>query len=491
MTLYTGILLCLVFRVHAQNTKEFLRSLEEAVRNKSVEQARPLLSPAFHVGFYPAPYAYGMLDRAIRKDSLQKLVLKKEETLPSGKRLLVKYYNEGQKPFETWMYLDSTNKLTKVQYFDLLAGVDLDKPSVLAAVVPFAFRRGQIIITLTLNDNPKPLKLLFDTGADGMGLKKSVADELGISASRQQKASVVGASAQIGIASGITMHLDTLSIPNNNSAIFPQFDGELDGLFGANFLRNYITEIDFDKQVIRLYTIGKFNYPAEAALIPLDYSRGVPGIHSKVTLNNGKVLDGEFHFDTGAGYPMIIFGPSVHRNQLEEQFEISSRSTTTSMGHSSPVVNGVFSGVEVGKWQLGSFTGTMQQYRDGDEKWSPSGDGSFGIELINRFNWVINLADHQFAAIPNNNFSMPANFWMKEVEWGFVNGKMVVKRFMPGTSAADSGIAENDEVMTINGVKTDIFKDISNIKKYQELWKNQELKVEVNKFGKPWKIDIP
>ncbi|SHL87526.1 PDZ domain (Also known as DHR or GLGF) [Chitinophaga jiangningensis] len=489
--LYAGMFLCLGHRVHAQDAATVVKSLEAAIRQKSVEQVKPLLSPSFHIGFYPAPYAYGMLDRAFRKDSLDKLVLKKEEKTTAGKRLLVKYYNVGQKPFETYVYLNGGNQLEKVQYYDLLAGINLDKPSRLAAVIPFTYQRNRIVISLTLNDSKKPLRLLFDTGADGMGLKKSVADEIGITANRQQKASVVGASTQIGIASGIVMHLDTLVIPNNNSAIFPQFDADLDGLFGANFLRNYITEIDFDSSVIRLYTFGKFDYNEKASLIPLDYSLGVPGIKGKATLNNGKVLDGDFHFDTGAGYPLILFGPSVHRNQLDENFQVTSHSTTTSMGHSSPVVNGVFNGVDIGQWHLNSFTGTLQTYREGDEKWSPKGDGSFGIELINRFNWVINLADHQFSAIPNKNFAMPSNFWMKDIEWGFAGGKMIVKRVAPGTGAADSGIMENDEVMAINGVKVADLTTEANIKKYSEEWNVREMKVEVNKFGKPWKIDIP
>ncbi|NIG52583.1 retropepsin-like aspartic protease [Chitinophaga sp. Cy-1792] len=489
--LYAGMFLCTASSLYAQRPADVISSLENAIRNKSVELAKPLLSPDFHLGFYPAPYAYGMLDRAFRKDSLDKLSIKKEETIPGGKRVLVKYANVKQKAFETWIYLDTANKVEKIQYYDLLAGIDLDKPAALAAVIPFQYSRNRIVLTLTLNDSKKPLRFLFDTGADGMGIKKSVADEIGIFASRQQQASVVGASQQIGIASGITMHFDTLSIPNNNSAIFPQFGDDLDGLFGANFLRNYITEIDFDKSEIRLYTIGKFDYNTNAAIIPLDYSLGVPGIKSSVTLNSGRVLDGDFHFDTGAGYPLIIFGPSVNRNHLMEGFKVESNSTTTSMGHSSPVVNGVFNGVDLNKWHIGNFTGTMQAYREGDEKWSPKGDGSFGIELISRFNWVINLADHKFSAVPNNNYNLPFSFWMKNVEWAFANGKMLVRRFMPQTSAADSGISEDDEVMTINGVKAAELMNPENIKKYAAQWKDQPMKVEVNKYGKPWKIDIP
>ena len=474
-----------------QDAARITQTLETSLRERNPDLIKPYLSPGFSVGVYGAPYAYGMASKLITSyDTLERLQFKKETTTPQGKSVSLKCYYKKQSPFDATLSLDSAGKIVRISFFDQLYGVDLSRNSRLAAVIPFELVNNKIVLKLTLNNSKRVLRFLFDTGADGMGIKKEVADELGIVAKRQQQTSVVGASTEIGIAGGIDMHFDTLTIAHQNSAIFPQFDADLDGLFGANFLRKYITEIDFDQSQIRLYTFGKFNYPATGTLVPLDYSRGVPGIKGVVKLNNEKVLDGDFHFDTGAGYPLILFGPSVNKHQLTEKFAVQFYSTNYSMGHASEVCSGIFDYLKIGNLQLNYFTGTLQSYRAGDEKWSPEGDGSFGIELIKNFNCIINVADKQFSLTPNKRYTLPADFWLRDVLWGFDNGEMVIKQITPDSKAANSGASVKDVIMSINGVKAADFKSIDNIKKYVADWKSSPLQLEINKFGKPWKVDI-
>ncbi|RBL93298.1 hypothetical protein DF182_12245 [Chitinophaga flava] len=484
----TGLLACFTVFAFAQKSTQLVNTMEKAIQERNPATIKPYLSEDFRVGIYGSSQAYGMLGQVLSSyDTLEKLVYLKED----NKNISLKYYYK-KKSFESTIQLDSSGKIARIPFFDQLFGVNLSNPSRLAAVVPFEFDKGKIVVKLTLNDSKRVLRFLFDTGADGMGIKKEVADEIGIQASRQQQTSVVGASTQVGIATGLTMHFDTLAIRQQNSAIFPRFDGDLDGLFGGNFLRNYITEIDFDKSEIRLYTLGKFTYPTGGALVPLDFSAGVPGIQGTVKLNSGKTLNGNFHFDTGAGYPLILFGPSVHRNKLEEGFHTLYQSTNYSMGHTSNVSNGIFESLQIGSKQLNHFIGTLQSYREGDERWSPSGDGSFGITLIQKFNCIINLADRQFYLTPNKNYAVPSDFWLHNTLWGFSNGELRVKQIMPETSAASSGIAVNDLILSINGVKSADLLDVENIRKYTLDWKNAPIQIEIKKpnLNKPWKTEI-
>lgn len=372
----------------------------------------------------------------------------------------------------------------------LPGGTQSTIPSKLVAVLPFQYLNNRIMLTLKLNGSV-PLRFMFDTGADGIGIKKSIADSIGIYASEETAVTAVGGQSNVGIARNIEMQFDTLKIPDNSAAILPRLDESLDGLFGGNFLRNYITEINFDKSEIRLYTIGRFNYPAGASLIPLDYTEEIPDIPVRVILNNGKLLNGAFHFDTGAGYPMIIFGPTVSRNNLTEDFKVAFRSRNTSLGYQSFLLNGEFNRADIGDRHIDAFRGNLQVYREGDEAWAPRSDGSLGIELINRFNWIINVADHRFAAVPNRNFNMPAAFWLRNIEWQFVNGNIVVKRFMPDTATALCGIAANNKVVSINGIAAEELMSEGNINRYTEIWKDESLEVVVEKDGKTEVIKVP
>lgn len=78
------------------------------------------------------------------------------------------------------------------------------------ARIPFESHNGTIIVTVKLNDFPRPLKLLFDTGADGMAVDQGLADSIGLKITRTQKASVVGGSMDISVSTGNTVHMGNL-----------------------------------------------------------------------------------------------------------------------------------------------------------------------------------------------------------------------------------------------------------------------------------------
>ena len=65
-------------------------------------------------------------------------------------------------------------------------------PSKLQAKIPFETEHGSIILKVRLNNNSRILRLLFDTGADGMAIDQSTADSIGLKISRKQNATVVG-----------------------------------------------------------------------------------------------------------------------------------------------------------------------------------------------------------------------------------------------------------------------------------------------------------
>ena len=81
--------------------------------------------------------------------------------------------------------------------------------SIPVASIPFEFRNDQIVVKLKINDSDRVLNMLFDTGADGVGMKKEVADAIGLKESRKQQTQVVGAITEIVISSGNTLRFDT------------------------------------------------------------------------------------------------------------------------------------------------------------------------------------------------------------------------------------------------------------------------------------------
>jgi len=359
------------------------------------------------------------------------------------------------------------------------------------AIIPFEFRNDRIIVKLKINDSNRVLNMLFDTGADGLGIKKEIADAIGLKETRRQQAQVVGGSSEIILSAGNTLHFDTLQIKNQNIGIFPSYRDDLDGLFGANLLRYFITYIDFDHSVINLYRFGKITYPSGGTKIPLDYNTGIPGLKAKVKLNNGKVVLANFHFDTGAAYPLIFFGPSVKQNELDKDFAIQFKSTTYSLGHETATLNGIIDLLELGDYKVPHFTGTLQGYIDGMAFIGTNNDGSLGIKIISKFNCFINLPAKEFYMIPNKSFNNPIDFWLNKTEFGFVDDQLVIKQ--PSVlSQYDTSVPHlYDAVLSINGFRSDEFKDLKIVKQLEEVSLQQPIILEIARNGPPITLTIP
>ncbi|MEI7423264.1 MAG: aspartyl protease family protein [Prolixibacteraceae bacterium] len=461
---FSVLLLVFSFNAKSQPSAELAKILESAVKQHDPSIIKPYLSADFRVHVYVMPQAYGILANIFKSDKVL------------GK-------------FEYDLALDSLGKIKRIKYLDQLYGLDTDKESALVANIPFVFRDKKIIVKMKLNDSPRVLSMLFDTGADGVGMKKETADAVGLVETRKQQTSIVGASTEIVISAGNTLKFDSLQIKNQNIGIFPSYLDDLDGLFGANFLHNYITYIDFDNSVIRLYSLGSFKYPEGGSFVPMVYDTGLPGVVSKVKLNSGKEITGKFHFDTGAGYPLILFSPFVGKNDLEKDFKIQSRSVNNSFGHQTPTVLGIFDHLQIGKFSIPHFTGTLQS-SDGKENWTVSGDGSLGMDIIKKFNCIINVLDLKIYLIPNKSFTDPLDFWLGPVMFGVKNGNLVVRSIVPG-SLPGIDLKQNDGISSINGKEVKDLCDINSILQLENDYVNNEIELIVNRNDLEFKLSLP
>ncbi|POY36291.1 hypothetical protein C3K47_11080 [Solitalea longa] len=391
--------------IAGENPKSIIKGIKQAFKEKNTDLFKTRLSKSFAIGIFSSPqFTDNMLAGIFNNHLVDQLELVKVKRDKNGSKLIVKCSYPNEQLFESTIYLDAEGKIERVGFFDKLYGVDLSQESKLVAELPFVLDRNRIVIKVKVNNSDRELRIMFDTGADGMGMKKAVADEIGLKVARQQQTNVVGGGYEINISSGNELKFGSTSIPNQNIGLFPSFMDDLDGLLGGNLLRKFITEIDFDRSVIKLSSFGSYQYPENGAIIPLDYSLGIPSITADLELNNGKKFESKLHFDTGAGYPVILYGPSVKQLELLKDFKVLYKGINNSMGHRTPSVQGVFNHLKLGDKQINNFQGTIQEFRDGDEKWSREGDGSLGIEIIKQFNCIINVAAGQYYLTPNKNF---------------------------------------------------------------------------------------
>ena len=274
------------------------------------------------------------------------------------------------------------------------------------AVIPFEVWSGQIVVSLRLNGSGAVLRFLFDTGADGMAIRRSLADSLGLTVSHRQNASVVGGSVQVEISSANTVHLsDTFALKGQNIALFPDIKHGLDGVIGLNLAAAHAVGVDFDKKQIRLSAFGAQQREEAAAVIPIaDRRGGLVVIQGALNVAGKKEVVGNFIFDTGAAYHLIAFSRFVRKNRLLlTGFQPEGQASTVSMGRATPVFYGKAHSFRLAPdLAFADMPVTLQASTGAGSAGAPDGapDGSIGIKLIQNFNFSIDLQKKELRLYP-------------------------------------------------------------------------------------------
>lgn len=405
--LLAGFLLLAFELVARDEIVKQVSQLEQAVVGKDVSLLDGCIAPDFSISAATMPGAINYLQPILRQgaevDSIRvaSIGIHYREK-DREKRLGLVFYLKGQAPIRTFAGLNEANQFRYIDYFDQLYGMSRDRTANLRAVIPFEWENNAIILSLRLNESERPFRFLFDTGADGMAITKHLADSLGLQVSREQSASIVGENRTIRISSGNVVYLDTLSIPNQNIAIFEDM-GTHDGIIGLNLAKQFIVKVDFDRLQLSLYSLGDYSYEPGGIRIPVKVPSGIMKTLCTLNLLGNKALTEEYIFDTGAGFHVVAFSPFVRKNRLLlSGFKYESSSSMLSMGHATLIYHGKAVDFKVGDVLHRKDMPIALQASSGGGNWDPEAAGSIGIQLISQYNFTINLVEKEIYMQPRD-----------------------------------------------------------------------------------------
>lgn len=398
---YLKIIVCFLLfplvangKADADSIRLSMKYMEDGLRTKEMVVAQKSFSSDFSVHIYSLPFASGLLKQILGSVTF-------ESVHPDWKRMRtegdVTYVNArfvlaGGKEEESVVAFDRFGKILFVDYFDRLFGDSRYRKPALVAEVPFRVEQGSIILDARLNDSPRRMSFLLDTGADGMAIRRTLADSIGLQTGHSQEANVVGGRKTIEISSGNILYLsDSFAAEGQNIAIFDKVRNGVDGIIGLNLLRKYIAEVNFDKETVSFYTFGDYQFREKGRTVPVR----VPGLiilPSELNLTGDKAIPGRFIMDTGANYYLIAFSPFVRKNRLLlSGFKPEGSGTTVSLGHATPVYYGRAKMLKVGSLTGKNVPVTLQASAGGDTTSNHNVDGSVGIQLFNRYNFTVDL----------------------------------------------------------------------------------------------------
>lgn len=378
--------------INEDSVKLVIHNLDKGFKEKDYNILQANFADNFSISVATASKNY--IDPILSSNGIQSINFVSVDSVYNDSIFTVKTLINGVKgETESIIAFNKNYKVLFIDYMDRLYGHSRYNKSEKKAVFPFELKNGHILISLKLNDSDKVLKFLLDTGADGMAIRKTLADSLNLPLSHSQNANIVGGQMQITISSGNTVHLtDDFSLKNQNIALFETVK-DSDGIIGLNLATNYITNVDFDKNEITLSTFGDYKYSGEGEIIPVTVPYGIILIPGTLNIVGKEDVEGNFVFDSGANYYLIAFNQFVRKNRLLlSGFKPEDQASTISMGHATPVFLG-----KAYKFRFApniEFTNmpiTLQASTGEGENNRRVPDGSIGIELIQKFNFTIDL----------------------------------------------------------------------------------------------------
>ena len=371
-----------------------VEQLERGLKAKEPTVDQKCLAADFSIHIYSRPFAFNMLRQIMGGVNFESVELINSKLNVQGNvtYATVRMLLEGGKEEKSVVAFNSSAQIVFVDYFDRLFGDSRYQKTLLVAEIPFRMERGAIILQARLNGSSRQMSFLLDTGADGMALRRSLADSIGLKGGRAQEANVVGGRKTIEVIADNTLHLsDSFAVKGQSIALFDEIRKGTDGIIGLNLIRKYITEINFDQETLSFYKFGDYQFSKRGYSIPVS----VPGLvvlTSALNLTGAKEISGHFIVDTGANYYLIAFSRFVRQNRLLlSGFKPEGNGTTVSLGHSTPVYHGHAKALKVGGLTEKNIPVTLQASTGNDISAANGVDGSVGILLFSRHNVTIDL----------------------------------------------------------------------------------------------------
>jgi hypothetical protein len=246
-----------------------------------------------------------------------------------------------------------------------------------SAPIPFEYRDGMIWVKVSVADRKERLNFLLDSGAGVSVIDVAAARRLGLKLGERQ--TVLGAS---GRSVGFRVegfHAQAADVSVASSLLAVDLGGpsagchqRIDGLLGADFLRDHIVEINFAAQTLRLLQRGEVNSGGYEAL---------PLARRNDTLCARVSVDGNapewMRLDTGCNTSLewVVTG-SKARNRGD-----------VSIGTSTGSVREIQTNVQMGGVRIAAVkTGVHKEQMFADES------GLIGNGLLSRFTIIIDAA---------------------------------------------------------------------------------------------------
>ncbi len=350
-------------------------------------------------------------------------------------------------------------------------------PARLLTKIRFTHLNGGIVIIKAQIDNfPDSLNFVFDTGSGGISLDSATADYLGLKKIATDRTIR-------GIAG-----MKTVEFTNNHTLKFPGLTTDhldfhindydlltsvygikIDGVMGYSFLRRYIARLDYDNQVIEIYSPGSFRYPRGGILLKPNFST-LP--MQTALIKDERSIVSRFIFDTGAGLSFLLSKDFVDDSVVFRKKRKIYPTQAEGLGGKRQMSLTVAKEIKIGPYKFKKVP--IHIFEDDYNVTSyPLLGGLIGNDILRRFNVILNYPEQSIHLKPNAHFSEPFDYSYTGLGIYLLDGEIRIVDIMPNSPGDKAGFKTGDIIFSVEANTS------KNIQAYKNLFQNSLGKVKV------------
>jgi len=279
--------------------------------------------------------------------------------------------------------------------------------------IHFQLTDSLIFMQASLNGS-QPLWMILDTGSSVTVFDESVSKTLGLrfNGERNVYGPGQGSAQKLAFASHAALRLADAELDDQTVATMPLdwFSRELgrttDGFLGSNIIRNYVVEIDYANQVLRLLDPATYSYAGPGQRLPLQFIwDNIPSVRAEVVAQDGTAITGIFLIDSGATTAIWLTKAfsEAHPEFLSIPETIEVRNVVAVGGALSTRL-GRLPAVRLGGFVVANPSAQFSQNSSGIFA-TPGLAGTIGAQMLRRFKVVLDYPHMEMILEPNEHFN--------------------------------------------------------------------------------------
>lgn len=335
-------------------------------------------------------------------------------------------------------------------------------PAASVVSLPFELATRHIIVKVKVG-NSQPLSFILDTGDKYAIINLDRAKELGLTLGSPVRMGGAGPETSTGAfvkdsaftIPGLAGFSQPVNLALPIGRLASRLGQDFDGIFGSEFIKEFVVEIDYPAQVLRLHDKDKFVYSGSGQSIPVEVNaNGHPIMEAEVTPIGSAPVKGKFVVDIGSGGALVL-----HSHFVSERGLLNPNLKTIrviGMGGAGGKVRGRIG--RVSELKIGNFKISSPITMFAEDKAGAFANtvllGNIGMQIVSKFRIFLDYKRDRIILEPNANFAKPfdrAHAGLAIHAEGKDYRTFRIDEVLENSPASAAGLQINDVIIAVDG----------------------------------------